>query len=377
MSKARQLADLGNQVDDGAITGTNMVINGAMSVAQRAVSATISSAVSYHATIDRFATKYFGTSWSVSNHSKQEQVTDAPDGFLHSAKYTALIAQDYSNALASWVQYTFENQDITSLQSGSGLKDFTVSLWLKSNKTGNVTISVEGTGYSYSTYVTINTASTWEYKTVTFPATNLAVGIDYTGAPTEGDFSLKVGLGSDGSWLVDVDDQWNDRSTNRGVLSPQQTNFQATVNDYLQITGVCLNVGDSAIDFPHESFAETLAKCQRYFEKSFSSSVTPAAQVSTADRTVVTAFTSSAAGLSITYNTTKRAAPSVTIYRGVATGSGSASGSGNIFTGSTWVERTYTGANSTDKWTSINFSGSFTSGNSYICDFNYTLDAEL
>ena len=267
MSKARQLADLGNQVDDGAITGTNMVINGAMSVAQRAVSATISSAVSYHATIDRFATKYFGTSWSVSNHSKQEQVTDAPDGFLHSAKYTALIAQDYSNALASWVQYTFENQDITSLQSGSGLKDFTVSLWLKSNKTGNVTISVEGTGYSYSTYVTINTASTWEYKTVTFPATNLAVGIDYTGAPTEGDFSLKVGLGSDGSWLVDVDDQWNDRSTNRGVLSPQQTNFQATVNDYLQITGVCLNVGDSAIGFPHESFAETLARCQRYYEQ--------------------------------------------------------------------------------------------------------------
>jgi len=35
MSKARQLADLGNQVDDGAITGSNMVVNGAMTVAQR------------------------------------------------------------------------------------------------------------------------------------------------------------------------------------------------------------------------------------------------------------------------------------------------------------------------------------------------------
>jgi hypothetical protein len=33
----------------------------------------------------------------------------------------------------------------------------------------------------------------------------------------------------------------------------------------LDITGVCLNVGDSAIDFPHESYGDTLAKCQRYF----------------------------------------------------------------------------------------------------------------
>jgi hypothetical protein len=267
MSKARQLADLGNQVDDGAITGSNMVVNGAMTVAQRGASATISSAVSYYATIDRFAAKYFGSSWSVSNHSRQEQVTDAPDGFLHSGKYTALIAQDYSNALGSWVQYTFENQDITSLQNGSGLKDFTISLWLKSNKTGNVTLSVEGSGYSYSTYVTIDTASTWEYKTVTFPATNLAVGIDYTGDPTGGNFNFKVGLGSNGSWVVDTDDQWNDKTSNRGVLSSQQTNFQAAVNDYLQITGVCLNVGDSAIDFPHESYGDTLAKCQRYYQQ--------------------------------------------------------------------------------------------------------------
>jgi hypothetical protein len=165
------------------------------------------------------------------------------------------------------VQYTFENQDITSLQNGSGLKDFTISLWLKSNKTGNVTLSVEGSGYSYSTYVTIDTASTWEYKTVTFPATNLAVGIDYTGDPTGGNFNFKVGLGSNGSWVVDTDDQWNDKTSNRGVLSSQQTNFQAAVNDYLQITGVCLNVGDSAIAFPHESYGETLAKCKRYFER--------------------------------------------------------------------------------------------------------------
>jgi hypothetical protein len=39
----------------------------------------------------------------------------------------------------------------------------------------------------------------------------------------------------------------------------------ATVGNYFQITGVCLNVGDSAIDFPHESYGDELQRCQRYY----------------------------------------------------------------------------------------------------------------
>ena len=53
MSKARQLADLGNQIDDGAITGSNMVINGAMTVAQRGTSVTNTGAADFN-TVDRF-----------------------------------------------------------------------------------------------------------------------------------------------------------------------------------------------------------------------------------------------------------------------------------------------------------------------------------
>jgi hypothetical protein len=263
MSKARGLADLGNAYSDGALSNRNLIINGAMQVAQRGTSYTYGSGNSLYTTVDRFKQAYFGT-WA-SNHSEITQETDAPDGFLNSLKVKALVAQDYSSALGSWVQYSFENQDTTSLQNGSGMKDFTASLWLKSNKTGNVTVSVEGEDYSYSTYVTINSANTWEYKTVTFPATTLGVGIDYAGDPTGSDFNLKVGLGTDGSWLVDTDDQWNDKTSNRGVLSFQQTNFQAAVNDYLQITGVQLEIGDTATPFEHRSYGDELARCQRYY----------------------------------------------------------------------------------------------------------------
>lgn len=274
MSKARDLADLAKNANDrldtvatsdGALSSRNMVVNGDMKISQRGTSHTFSSGNSIYTTVDRFKNAYFG-SWG-SNHSEITQEADGPDGFQYSCKVKALSAQTYASALGSWVQHTFENQNLSALQNGSGLKDFTVSLWLKSNKTGNVTISVEGEYYSYSTYVTINSASTWEYKTVTFPATTLNVGVDYTGDPSGGDFNLKIGLGSNGSWLVDVDDQWNDKSTNRGVLSPQQTNFQANVNDYLQFTGVQLEVGSQSTDFEHIPYSDQLARCHRYFQR--------------------------------------------------------------------------------------------------------------
>jgi len=246
----------------------NLIINGAMQVAQRGTSFTFSSDGALYTTVDRFKQNYFGNSWG-GDHSEITQETDGPDGFIYSCKIKALVAQDYSDALGSWVQYQFENQDIASLKNGNGLKDFTVSLWLKSNKTGNVTLAVESRGYSYSTYVTIDTANTWEYKTVTIPATNLASGIDYAGDPTGAGFHLKIGLGSDGSWLVSTDDQWNDRDTDRGAMSPQQTNFQSSVNDYLQFTGVKLEVGNTATPFDHRSYGEELALCQRYYQIAF------------------------------------------------------------------------------------------------------------
>ena len=51
-SKARGLADLGNAFDDGALSNRNLIINGAMNVAQRGTSATASTGYN---TVDRFS----------------------------------------------------------------------------------------------------------------------------------------------------------------------------------------------------------------------------------------------------------------------------------------------------------------------------------
>jgi len=240
----------------------NLIINGDMRIAQRGTSYTINSPSSGVRVADRWNWQFFGTHTG-SNWVTLTQETDAPDGFSHSSKITTNVAQTGVNG--DWLSYALEAQDTLPLKDGVGQKDFTVSFWVKSNVTGNMTVAFENVNYSYSTYVTIQTADTWEYKTATFPATTLATGVDYT--LNTSNSSVKFGLRSSGSWLVDVDDQWNDRSTNRGILSSQQTNFMSAINNYVSITGVQLEVGSVATPFEHRSYGEELARCQRYYHR--------------------------------------------------------------------------------------------------------------
>ena len=53
MSRARDFADLAGSADAGGLTGRNMVINGAMQVAQRGTSSAVTTSSGYF-TADRF-----------------------------------------------------------------------------------------------------------------------------------------------------------------------------------------------------------------------------------------------------------------------------------------------------------------------------------
>lgn len=241
----------------------NLLDNGDQRVKQRPNSSVQATVAGNYYLADRWQTKFFGGGFSGNHHTISHE-TDAPDGFAFSTKITTNIAQNFSSALGSWFSTNLEGHNLIPLASGSGSKPFTVSFWVKSNVRGNVSVSAEGSGsgYSYSTFVTINDDDTWEYKTVTFPANPLNQDFDYTA--TNSDFSLKFGLGSDGSWLVDTDNQWSDKTNNRGVISPQQTNFMANVNNYIQFTGIQMEVGEHATEYEYRSYATELAECQRY-----------------------------------------------------------------------------------------------------------------
>lgn len=261
MSKARQLADLGNQVDDGAITGSNMIINGGMTVAQRSSSVTGINSNGYYA-LDRFgiAPTNLGT-WTL------EQSTDAPDGFSSSYKMTCTVADASPAANDNLsVIYKAEAQDLQGLAYGtSSAKDVTVSFWVKSSVAGNASFEIvqkDNSNKQATPQYTINSANTWEYKQITIAG------------DTAGVINNDNGIGLFLRWWLNSGSTYTGGTNQSAYVAQVQADRNAsnlglggTVNDTFQITGVCLNVGDSAIDFPHESYGDTLARCKRYFER--------------------------------------------------------------------------------------------------------------
>jgi hypothetical protein len=259
MSKAREIAELGAVYDSGALSNRNLIINGAMKVSQRGTSFTGVTASAYH--LDRFQTELttLGT-WTVTQES------DGPDGFAHSLKYDCTTA-DASPASgdAFRLSYKFEGQDLQNLQKGtSSAKDCTLSFYIKSNKTGTGQFNIRDIDNNRGinkTY-TINAANTWEYKTITIQG-------DTTGAISNDNGSsfwlmwvFNSGTGnSSGTFNSDWHTwDWTDINAS-GTLA-----IGGSTSDYIQITGVQLEVGTEATPFEHRSFGDELARCQRYYQ---------------------------------------------------------------------------------------------------------------
>jgi len=265
-SKARGLADLGNAFNDGALSNRNLIINGAMQVAQRGTSETGITGEKY-SVLDRFRLA-FGTlgTWTGSQDSS------APDDFSSSLKILCTVA-DASPASGDYavLQARIEAQDLQKLSYGaSSAKTMTLSFWVKSNKTGTASLDViqHDNGYKsiYPSY-TINSADTWEYKTVQIAADTAGVINNDSGIGIEISWWLNSGSSLTGgshtaSWGTQV--SANRNASNLGV--------GGAVNDYFAITGVQLEVGDTATPFEHRSYGQELALCQRYYYRRSSNS---------------------------------------------------------------------------------------------------------
>ena len=237
----------------------NLIINGAMQVAQRATSVTGVGGDGYQA-VDRWRTN----SGSLGTFTLS-QSTDAPDGFATSHKYDCTTA-DASPAAGDFLifEQRVEAQDLQQLQYGtSGAKRITLSFYVKSNKTGTYIAELshgDATSKNQQSY-TINSVNTWERKTLTYVGqTSDAINND-NGIGMFVFFWLGAGSTYSGGTLTQ--NTWaNTSAANRAV---GQVNLaDSTSNEWL-ITGVQLELGDTATPFEHLSFGEELSLCRRYF----------------------------------------------------------------------------------------------------------------
>jgi len=249
-------------LDVGQIGGRrNLIINGAMQVAQRGTQSTGITTTGFR-TVDHFRTSLssLGT-WT------EDQATDSPDEFASSFKLTCTSA-DASPAAGdvAYIRYMFEGNELQGLAYGaSSAKDMTLSFWVKSNKTGSATVQLlqnDNSSKNLSPSYTISSADTWEYKTISIPA-DTAGSIDNDNGPA---VSLIWWLNSGSNYSSGSNQTtWSTYSATDSNAS--NLGVGGATNDYFQITGVQLEVGNVATPFEHRSYGEELALCQRYYQR--------------------------------------------------------------------------------------------------------------
>jgi len=309
----------------GFVTGRrNLIINGAMQVAQRGVGPTAIGTGYY--TVDRFKTQK-----NNDGAFTTEQSTDHPNGAGNSLKW-AVTTADSSVAADQYLymSHFIEAQNLQHLLYGtSSAKSLTLSFWVKSNKTGTYSVVIrklDSTKYHLVHEYTIDSADTWEKKIITISPTAGSTSFitasagaiaNDNGRGLEIVFNLAWGSTYNGA----TNNVWSS-NTNHYATSNQVNWMDSTSNNFY-LTEVQLEVGENASDFEHRSFGEELSLCQRYYEKAARYGESP---LSTAQADLVASAGTQGQTTtgeinygSIFFNTHKRAAPTLTIHDEAAT----------------------------------------------------------
>jgi hypothetical protein len=240
----------------------NLIINGAMQVAQRGTSQSGVSNSSGYYVCDRWKGEETGFQTPAFTISQETSVV--PDGFGSALKYDVTTADSSLGADNSWIiQQRLEGQDVQGLKFGtSSAQSLTLSFWVYSNKTGTWIAELQNNDATrhISQAYTINSANVWEQKTLTFAGDTVSGFGNDNGASLYVNFWLYGGTNFTSGTLAT---SW--AATTNANRAVGQVNFADSTDNNFYLTGVQLEVGDTATPFEHRSYGEELALCQRYY----------------------------------------------------------------------------------------------------------------
>ena len=250
-------------------TNKNLIINGAMLVAQRGTSSTSTG----YQTVDRFNLRTTNTDqWAFTQTHEDVAVNEPPfytDGFR---KYFDIQTTTVETGNIGSDEYVdifqrIEANNTVQLgygQSGGTAKTLTLSFWVRSYQTGTFAFYVYlSGGKMQSKNYTVSASNTWEKKSFI---------IEPDGADAQlpsSDYSLQCG------WILAAGSDRNSGSTSTSYISYANANIGAnqtaditsSTNNFFHLTGVQLEVGSVATDFEHRSFAVEKRLCMRYYQQ--------------------------------------------------------------------------------------------------------------
>ena len=249
------------------LSNRNLIINGAMEVAQRGTSSTSTG----YQTVDRFQLRASNTDqWAFTQTHEDVAVNEPPfytDGFrkYYDIQTTTVETGNIGSDEYVDIFQRIEANNTVQLgygQSGGTAKTLTLSFWVRSYQTGTFAfyIYLSGGKMQVKNY-TVSASNTWEKKSFI---------IEPDGADAQlpsASYSLQCG------WMLAAGSNYTSGSTstsyttyaNANLSANQTADITSSTNNFFHLTGVQLEVGSVATDFEHRSYAQELQLCKRYF----------------------------------------------------------------------------------------------------------------
>ena len=226
MTKARQLADLGNAYDDGALSNRNLIINGSMAISQRSLSVSSQTATGYK-TVDRIRVNGSGGTY---NQSQQTVTvggeTGLPVQFTKFLRHECTVGND-NHLLITRIEDVSKfvgTMKLSFYAKGSGADVLAVKFHQAFGSGGSADI--------YTSAQSFTVTSTWQRFEFNIEMPSIT--------------GKTLGAGNYGSVLFG-----QDSSTSTAAWT-------------LDITGLQWEHGDTATPFEHKNVGQELFDCQRY-----------------------------------------------------------------------------------------------------------------
>jgi len=256
-------------INSGQLGGSrNVIINGAMVVNQRGFTGTAGTTTNGAYTTDRFVMEHSMDGAVSAGQTTMNSTVGGnayADGF-NSALHYRVTTADASIAAGQYVlirQY-IEGFNLQGFKKGTAnAQQYTLSFWVRSSLTGTYIAELEDFDNirTVSKSYTIDTANTWEKKTLTYPADTTGVFDNDNGGSLSVNWWFAAGSTFTSGTL---NTSWATRTG--ASRADGQVNFLATAGNNFFLTGVQLEVGATATEFERRSFPQELALCQRYYE---------------------------------------------------------------------------------------------------------------
>ncbi len=238
----------------------NKIINGDMRINQRATTYTGTASIQY--TLDRY---YF---YASSGTVTVSQSTNVPTGFSTSLYVNVVSGGTYSSGgNYCLLGQIIEAGGITDLSWGSSsAQTITVSFWVKSSITGTYSFAIQNHGYQNSAYVatyTIDSANTWEYKTVRILGSTTGTwnGCSNT-SYSSGGMIVGFSLGVDTNFQTESPNTW---ITSNRYGTPATVDLAATTGASFYLTGLQVERNHQPTPFETRPHHVELNMCKRYF----------------------------------------------------------------------------------------------------------------